>query len=195
MRAGATCSRRRGIAAALTIVICVGFSATPALPWSSEYDENHVKAEMVERFCRFVDWPETALGRLAEPFVIGLVLNDPVGERIEVIASERHIQGRRVEVRRLVAPYEASSCHLVWVGGMDRSRVAEVLTHTRGRPILTVGSAPGLAEAGVLINIVPRGDRLGFDVNLSEVETSGLRFSSKLLRLARIVAEARVQGP
>lgn len=168
-----------------------GRSDTPPSP----YDEALVKAEMVERFCRFIDWPRFAFDRDDDPFVVGLLDDDEVGRRIREIAAARRLQERRVEVRRLNRPADVSSCHVVWVGKADATRVAEVLVFTRGRPVLTVGSAPGLAEAGVLINIVPRQDRLVFEVNLAEVASSGLEFSSKLLRLARIVGAPSGRKP
>lgn len=186
---------RRTSVGLFAVAIAMGSSPGRSEPVPPAYDEALVQAEMVERFCRFIDWPAAALGGLDQPFVVGLVGDDAVGRRIEDIALARRIQGRRVEVRRLARLVTASSCHLVWVGKADPERVAEVLTFTRARPILTVGSAPGLAEAGTLINIVPRGDRMGFEVNLGEVESSGLEFSSKLLRLARIVGARPKRTP
>jgi len=157
------------------------------------YEEDQVKAEMVERFCRFIDWPENAAQNVSDPFVIGIYEEDGVAQQLREIARTRRIQGRLVEVRRITVPAEALSCHLVWAGAAAAQRVAALVAISSGHPILTVGNAPGLAEAGVLINIVRSKDRLAFEVNLTEVVASRLRFSSKLLRLARIV-ETRNAG-
>jgi hypothetical protein len=55
--------------------------------------------------------------------------------------------------------------------------------------VLTVGDTAGFAERGVLINLQRQDSRLGFEINLAQARRSGLRFSSKLLKLGRIVGE------
>lgn len=186
--------RTRALVLTMTLSLCVatsdgrGDSATP-------YDEALVKAEMIERFCRFVEWPEDVLGSLNEPFVIGLLVEDEVGKHLRNMAKTRRIQRRSMEVRLVTKPNDVLSDHVVWVGAGDRAAIAMVIAMTRGRPILTVGSSAGLAEHGVLINIIPVGTRLAFEVNLAEARSSGLTFSSKLLRLARIVEKEAVWEP
>jgi len=55
------------------------------------------------------------------------------------------------------------------------------------KPILTVGDTTGFAEKGVLINLYQEERLMQFEVNLPAVKRSKLTFSSKLLRLARLV--------
>ena len=157
-------------------------------------EEAVVKAELVERFCRFIDWPDGAFGPPERPFVIGIFGTDPVASHLEELARLRLIQGRPVEVRRLATPAGAGDCHLVWVSASARDRLSAILANTRGRAILTIADSPGLADAGVLINLVRLGGHLSFEINLDEVRGSGLVFSSKLLRLGTIVVKAKESG-
>ncbi len=157
-------------------------------------DEASVKAELVERFCRFIDWPEGALGPSDRPFVIGILGTDPVAPHLEDLARLRMIQGRPVEVRRLATPAGAGDCNLVWIAASAKDRLAAVLAKTRGRAILTIGDSPGFAGDGVLIGLVRSGDHVSFEINLDEVRQSGLQFSSKLLRLGTIVGRAKENG-
>jgi len=151
------------------------------------YDEARVKAEFVERFCRFVDWPDEAFVTPAAPFVIAVLGKDPVGAALRDVAGHHTVKGRRVVLLESASVAEAAGAHVVWVSGEGLIDLDALLDRTHGRPVLTVAGAPGAAERGVLINLRRDGPYVRFDINLSEVQASGLRFSSKLLRLGDIV--------
>jgi hypothetical protein len=57
-----------------------------------------------------------------------------------------------------------------------------------GMPVLTVGEASEFAQAGGIVGfrVTPDG-RVAFDVNVEQAERSGLKLSSQLLRVARVV--------
>lgn len=151
------------------------------------YDEAKVKAEFVERFCRFVEWPEGAFPSPEAPFVLAVLGGGGVAEHLEAVARQRPVKGRRLEVRRVRQVDQAAGAHLLWISADAIDDLDVVLGRTHGRPVLTVADTPGAAERGVLINLRRDGPYVRFDINLAEVQGSGLHFSSKLLRLGTIV--------
>ena len=60
---------------------------------------------------------------------------------------------------------------------------------TNGAPILLFGDTPGFLQRGVMVNLEQVGGRVVFDINLRSLKASGLKLSSKALRLARVVIE------
>jgi len=52
---------------------------------------------------------------------------------------------------------------------------------------LTVGEVPGFAEQGGIINFVRKEDHLSFEINIGAAGQNGLKISSKLLALGKIV--------
>ena len=60
---------------------------------------------------------------------------------------------------------------------------------TTGAPILLFGDTPGFLQRGVMVNLEQVGGRVVFDINLRSLKASGLKLSSKALRLARVVIE------
>jgi hypothetical protein len=50
-----------------------------------------------------------------------------------------------------------------------------------------VADSNGFAAAGVLINFYTAGDTIHFEINEAAVEQSGLKVSSKLYKLARVI--------
>jgi hypothetical protein len=63
----------------------------------------------------------------------------------------------------------------------------DILKLTDGKPILTVGDTDGFAQDGVLVNFFSSGSYIRFEVNIDRAEKSKLKFSSRLLKLAKLV--------
>ena len=150
--------------------------------------EYRVKAEVLERLTRFIEWPQL---HPSGTFVIGVVGRNPFGGSLERIARERGFKGLRTVVRELGSANGAEGCHLVFVSREGLPHLEELLGRTRGRPVLTVGDTPGLAQRGVIINLLTERHHLHFEVNPSQAKASGLKISSKLLRLGRVVEGTR----
>jgi len=148
----------------------------------AEYD---IKAEFLERFTRFIEWPsDSSVQDQSVPFVIGL-FDNPFGDYLASMAKERKIKGKPVEIRLLHAPDDVLGCNMVYISAsIADDDVAAILKLTADRSILTVGDAPGMAEKGALINFYTTNDHVRFEINKRAAERSGLKFSGRLLNLA-----------
>ncbi len=56
-----------------------------------------------------------------------------------------------------------------------------------GAPVLTVGESVTFLQSGGMVNFVTEQGHVKFDVSRRTAEARGLKFSSRLLRLARSV--------
>jgi len=161
-------------------------AATPA-PQAAEHE---VKAAFLYHFAHLVDWPEPA--GAADPLVVGVVGRDPFGPALDQLKGKA-VRTRPIEIRRFATPAELDPrlVHILFVGG-DADAIARALGAVGGAPVLTVGEAEGFAQRGGMIGfrVTPEG-RVGFDINLKRAERAGLRLRSQLLKLARIVGDAR----
>jgi hypothetical protein len=172
-------------AATLLLGAALLAAAHPSQAQSREY---YVKAEFLERFTRFIDWPTAAFADDASPFVLCVAGKNPFGTYLEELVRARRIQNRKAVLRSVPDPASVDGCHLVFLAGIDRSKAGPFLTRAANRPILTVGESEGLAQAGALLNLYIDGTHVRFEVNPTAVKASGLKFSSRLLKLARIVS-------
>lgn len=147
---------------------------------SREYD---LKAVFLYNFATFVDWPESAFTAPDQPFVIGVLGEDPFGAALDEVVANERVKGRPLVVRRCATIAEGSSCHILFISASERERMREVLRATAGRPVLTVADVPRFVEAGGLVGFAT-GPRLQLHVNATAARQSGLTISSKLLRVA-----------
>jgi hypothetical protein len=167
---------------AVAILLLVSVSAAAA-----ELAEYQIKAEFIERFTRFVEWPESA-PQPASPFVIGVIGRDPFGPYLDAIARERTIKGRPVQIHRLKSVDDLASCQIVFIASSEKSRVDEIVTHARAGPVLTIGDSPGFPASGVMINLYTSENKVRFEINEQELSRSGFQASAQLLNLARASA-------
>ena len=76
---------------------------------------------------------------------------------------------------------------MVSISSSERDSLKEVLSFFRGKPVLTISEVNGFIEQGGIINFIIVNDKIRFEINERVAKESGLKISSKLLRLARKV--------
>lgn len=162
-------------------------TALRALP---EYSEYEVKAEFIERFTRFVVWPESVFASADSAFVVCVLGTGPLAAQLERVVGRGKLKDRSARLQHVEQNDALDGCHILFVAVADRGAVRSVMHRTRGKPILSIGDQPGFAEAGVLINLIIDEDgAVRFEINREVADASGLKISAKLMRLARFVRE------
>lgn len=81
-----------------------------------------------------------------------------------------------------------SQCNLVFIGASEQGDLERILDVAQKRGILTIGDTPGFAHKGVMINFyLDDNGRVRFEINPEAASRAGLRISSKLVRLGKMV--------
>jgi len=148
-----------------------------------------VKAAFLLNFARFVEWPASAHSSETSPIHVGVLGEDPFGETLERTFAGRTAQGRSLAVLRSGDPKDLASCHIVFIRTTRKDKPAALLEPFRERPVLTVGEAEGFARAGGILNFYLEERKVRFEINPEAAKRAGLKISSKLLQLARLVRE------
>jgi len=149
--------------------------------------EHAVKAEFIERFTVFTEWPGSALASRA-PFVVCIAGDGPLRAALERVVSQRPIKQHPARVKHVDDSAALTECHLLYIAPNRDAGLAALLRRTAGRPILTVGDSTGWGARGVMVNLfVDSQSYVRFEINLDSANASGLKISAKLLRLARTI--------
>lgn len=177
---------RRILRFAVTSLLCLPVSVIgqdlAALPYQ-------VEAVFLFNFTQFVTWPDDAFAGPNDPLVICMLGEDPFGKYLdETVAGER-AQGRPIEVRRYRDPEQADHCHVAFVSRSESSRVDDVLRHFDRQCTLTVSDMEAFGARGGMIRFLIENRRVRLRVNVAAAKAARLTISSKLLRIADIVAE------
>lgn len=143
--------------------------------------EYTLKAAFLYNFAVLTEWPEDSLSDRFEVCYFG---NDAIGEALEAIRDKR-INSRRINIRHLEAARDAKTCHLLFIGGIERFKMASIMDEIAQFPILTVTDNKAFSENGVAIFLRPEGQHLVFEIDAEAAKKVNLNISARLLRLAK----------
>ncbi len=173
--------RRAWVAAA------AAFAMSAAPVGAGAPSEHQVKAAFLYNFANFVEWPAGALGADGAPLKVCVLGEDPFGGALDNAFRDQVVQGHKVQVSRGATLAALGRCHILFLSRSEQARWPELLKELRGAPTLTVADGPPLVQQGGMVNFILEAKRVRFEINRGAAEHAGLRISSKLLALARIV--------
>jgi hypothetical protein len=184
-------SRRMRRASFFTIIACCFLlGASPrALSQKEEGAEYTVKLAFLYNFTKFVEWPPDSYRDAGAPLMICIVGHDPFSQELEGELRTRTVGGHPVEVKTLRPNDKLSACQIVFVPVTEKNQADRIVRGLKGSRTLTVGETEGFAVLGGIINLTVEGNKVHFEINQVAAERAGLKISSRLLSIARIVKE------
>jgi hypothetical protein len=96
---------------------------------------------------------------------------------------------RKLEIRRVDRIEDLQRCHILFISESEKENLSQIFVKVSDWPVLTVSDMEGFAKRGGIINFITVEKKIHFEINVDVAERSGLRISSKLLRLAKIVTD------
>lgn len=153
-----------------------------------------LKAAFIFHFAQLVDWPAVALGAENSPLILCTVGEDSLGGILEATVEGKQIGTRPLAVRHLQGKETPTGCHILYIVGQDKKRVAPVLASLKNAPILTVGETDDFVQQGGMIGFCLQDNKIRFDINLNGAQHANLKISSRLLLLAKTVIGDGKQG-
>lgn len=165
------------------------FSAATAAQADSSL-EYQVKAGYLINFARFVEWPTSALPQKDSPFVIGVLDRNDAGPAMKAIVGVlggRPVNGREVKVVAVPPETKATHVHILFVTRSAQKNPEELHSLIAKAPVLLVGETDQFAERGGTIGFTRDGENIRLNLNLDRANQAGLKVSSKLASVARLV--------
>jgi hypothetical protein len=172
------------IAFRLTVLALILGVLSPAPAAQSRPSEYQVKAVYLFNFSRFVEWPAEPAASPNEPFSICVLGQDPFGAALGATLAGETVGGRRLVANRIEKPQDALTCRVLFVSISEQSRLRAILDMLDKKSVLTVSDIPRFAEQGGMIEFVMQGEKVRFEVNLTNATEAGLKLSSELLKVA-----------
>ena len=158
---------------------------SPAL--GQAVSEPQLKAVFIVNFAKFATWPDLSP---TAPITLCTVGDDEVASSLALMVRGQTASGHALAASQLPRDAGWASCQLLFLGSEGASSAR---LEAAPPALLTVSDEKGFASNGGMIEFFTEGSRLRFAVNLRQVDESGVRLSSNLLQLARIVGDGRVR--
>jgi len=149
-----------------------------------------VKSAIILNIARFVAWPRESFNGHQDEIMLCLYRDNPFGNGLKGIRGKR-VGSRKLGIRILSPDDTDSGCNVLFIPSERLSQYAAESTATASRHLLTITDRTlypmPTTSPSVSVALFRDQKRIGFEVDLSVVKRAGLRMSSELLKLARIV--------
>lgn len=171
---------RAAFAAAVRLLcgIMLLLTLTPAHAAPTEYD---LKAAFIYQIAKFVEWPPSNA-----PLRLCVLGGNPFGAALEAIRG-KPVNERKMEVVLLDVGADTRECAMLFVAAPAEKHLDRIVALSRGAGMLTMGDTEGFGQRGAMVNFFLENGKVRFEINLDVARQGGLKISSKLLSLARIV--------
>lgn len=179
--------RGRRLLAVTFFTLSFALTQLPPSVQGQAADEYEVKAAILLNFAKFIDWPTQAFRDGSGPLVIGVLGNDPFGERLDRVVGGKVVKNRPLIVKRLRAGQDIRDCHILFVSSSEQKRLPQILQSLGGASVLTVSEMSRFAQEGGVIHLTKENNRVAFQINVENAERARLKINSPLLALAKVV--------
>jgi hypothetical protein len=168
----------------LGIIMLVSYPGLYAAGQPVTESEYRLKAAFLYNFAKYVTWPDRV--KSSEKFIIGIIGENPFGRELDIIKGKM-INDLKIEIRQYESIEDVRDCSVLFIASSERENIPVIVSELNKQAILTVGDTSGYAEMGIMINLYEAENRVRFEINNRAAESAGLKISSHLLRLGKIV--------
>jgi uncharacterized protein DUF4154 len=150
--------------------------------------EYPLKAVFLINFAQFTSWPTNTFDGPDSPLVVGVLGDDPFGALLDDAVRGETANGRKFVVQRYRRVEEIKACHILFISQSEARRLDKIVANLKGMPVLTVSDIDGSAYRGVCVRFITENNKIRLRINTDALQGAKLTMSSKLLRLAELVA-------
>jgi hypothetical protein len=169
----------------LSLIIVAGQGYTAAAQ-SKPAEAYQIKAAFLYNFTRFVEWPDNAFSSPDEPFVIGILGNERMGDYLEAIIKGEKIGNRPIKVQLYKSLGELGNCNILFLNSAEAARIRERLAELNRKGILTVSDEDSFLRWGGMVRFFTDQNKIKIEINVNSARSGHLQISSKLLGVAAI---------
>lgn len=169
------------------LIICLAVAmGIKAIATTDPAEDLSVITALTLNLARFTEWPESVVGNAPE--IRLCVIGDNVVQQAFEKIDGMPVGSKKLQTVRLTRLKNFTQCQLLFINGLDRSTVLQLLNEIKNQPILTVSDEDihFIADSGMVIFKIAEG-KINIEINLNAVKQSGLEISSRVLKLATIV--------
>jgi YfiR/HmsC-like len=175
-----------GVHAAFALQADGSGGSAPDASLAATPTEYEVKAVFVLNFSRFVAWPAQAFTSPRQPFVIGVLGDDPFGAHLDEAVRNEEAGGHPLVVRRFQDIADVRDCQILFIDQSESADLPRILAALDHRSTLTVTDVDGASQRGVMIQFTTVNHQIRLRINDDSARAAGLTISATLLRLAKI---------
>jgi hypothetical protein len=168
------------------LFFCLSMLPATAQPQWAADTEREMKAGFIYNFALFIEWPAHFFKNPSSPLAVCVAGDKNTAAAFDSLKTKK-IKDRPVIVYTPGDNATHGSCHIIYIATHNKAEAADYIQRVSGPGILTIGNADGFCQRGGIINFYQENNKLRFEINTDAAQRAGLKLSSQLLKLARII--------
>ncbi len=157
--------------------------------------EYKVKAGYLYNFAKFITWPVTTPTRAESPLIIGVIGDGKVIPILKSVLAGKSVNDHPVRVIPISANQVDSDVRILFVTKVAGISPEDIQTAWRQTTALLVGETDRFAERGGMVGFIHEENRIRLTLNLESTNQAGLKVSSRLASVARLVKSIPNNSP
>lgn len=150
-------------------------------------DDSSFKADFILKLFDYVTYPAGSGVDSNGSATIGVLGESQVTAALK--AAVANASGKKITVKVVSVTDPLTDCAVLFISTTDKSELAKVLKKVANGPVVTVSDCTGFAGFGVIVNFFKEdgSGKVKFEINTLAAGDAKLKFSSQLLKLAKII--------
>lgn len=158
----------------------------PAGPPDDRDTNARLKALYIYNFSKNVNWPsDYKTGN----FIIGVVGNDNVYDKLISLYSSKSIGSQPIEIKKYLKVSDIGKCHLLFVPRESNDILPDIVKAMSKKSTLLVTESGEALDQGAIINFIVVDSKLAFEINMKTAGKRKLSIGKVLKDLANNVIE------
>ncbi len=154
----------------LIILILILYQQLPAQNYKFQ-------ALFIYNIAQRIEWP-----LLTDDFIIGVVGSKEITHELQDISTKRKMFGHNIKIMEISnSNPQIENCQLIYVGRSSSSKINNIKSIVKNRPILLVSDKKGLA--GAHINFIDTPQKIEFEIYPTSIKSQQLKIASTLYNL------------
>lgn len=172
----------------VSLIVCVFLAVASPAVIAEDALEYRVKAAFLYNFARFIEWPAEAGKDVASPMQVCTFGSDPFGTALNATLKGKTVNGRGLTASNVTSASDAENCEILFVPAqISDTDSRKLLSQVKGKSVLTVGEEQQFNRSGGIVRFLLEDGKVRFEINLGAAKASGLKISSKLLKVAKTI--------
>lgn len=171
-----------------TIGVYIGLSLYMLCAWQQGYGQTQeyiVKAVFIERFARFIEWPQgSKVNNSDKPFIIGIVGENPFGTELERLYKQQTIKDKRVLIIYISDYKQIERCDILFISKSEQTRVHLIMDFCKAKPIVVISDIEKSQAMGVHITMGMQQNKVVFALNDAAFQQSACKVDYRLKQYA-----------
>ncbi len=168
----------------LIILISISLNLFPKKTFG-DIREDKVQAAFIYKFIQFIEWPAN-LKLTSNKFIIGVFGETNMRELLKTFSGEK-VNGRFIEIHSIKNLSDIKKCHILFISPSEIGNLNKILETSKESSVLTISRMKDFADKGGMINFFINEERVRFEINPDSAKKAGLKISSKLLKVSKVI--------